>query len=114
MGSNYDEDIYNPGEDNWSQKSRDCLGKMVNGAEGQVHVLEHMIEQCAYGKEGRDLHYQAGVETNGLEPVLWWVPTVVLEGGEARLTPGQDTGEGFMQAVCREYQRKYHQRYPNC
>ena len=64
----------------------------------------HEISTCASGKEGQELHYQAGLKTHALSPKVSFIPTIEIDDSQMSQ---KAILKNLLKEVCAVYASKY-------
>jgi len=64
----------------------------------------NQIETCASGSEGQELHYNAGVKTNALDPKVSFIPTIEIDESQGSQ---KAILKNLLKEVCAVYSSKY-------
>jgi interferon gamma-inducible protein 30 len=78
---------------------------------GRLGVELEGMAACAGGEEGRRLHWQAGLDTDRLQPKVSFIPTIKLEGSQGSQ---KAILKNFLKEVCKVYEEKYHELPEGC
>jgi len=85
--------------------------KVAKACAEEIGVSLKEISECATGEEGREIHYEAGLDTDQLNPKVSFIPTIKLDGSQGSQ---KAILKNFLKEVCKIYKEKYQEDLDGC